>query len=65
MVPSPFDTCANRYLQAGWTALGQLPVAEREETVVVFIAKQIIRLHIDCYIRRAANILQMVKKRTM
>jgi hypothetical protein len=25
-VPSPFDTCANRYLQAGWMVPGQLPL---------------------------------------
>ena len=35
----------------------------REKTVVVFITKQIIKLHLDCYIHKAASILQTDKKR--
>jgi hypothetical protein len=34
------------------------------ETVVVFITKQIIKLHFDYYIHREASILQISKKRT-
>jgi hypothetical protein len=36
---------------------------ERETTVVVFITKQIIKLHFDDYIHKAASILQIGKKR--
>jgi hypothetical protein len=36
---------------------------EREKTVVVFITKQIIKLHLDCYIHKAASIIQTGKKR--
>jgi hypothetical protein len=35
----------------------------REKTVVVFITKLIIKLHLDYYIYRAASILQIGKKR--
>jgi hypothetical protein len=35
----------------------------REKPVVVFITKQIIKLHLDCYIHKAASILQTDKKR--
>jgi hypothetical protein len=37
--------------------------AEREKMVVVFITKQIIKLHLDYYIHKAASILQIGKKR--
>jgi hypothetical protein len=51
------DSCINVLSLAiarGW--------CEREKTVVVFIAKQIIKLHLDYYIRKAASILQIDKK---
>jgi hypothetical protein len=37
-------------------------VRERERTVVVFITKQIIKLHLDYYMHRVAGILQIDKK---
>jgi hypothetical protein len=35
----------------------------REKTVVVFITKQIIKLHLDYYIHKVASILQIDEKR--
>jgi hypothetical protein len=37
---------------------------EREKTVVVFITKQTIELHLNYYIHKAVSILQTGKKRT-
>jgi hypothetical protein len=37
-------------------------ISEREKTVAVFITKLIIKLHLDYYIHKVTNILQIDKK---
>jgi hypothetical protein len=65
MLVPKISTEASVEHRAWWVCRVQSPydVYRERETVVVFITKQIIELHLDYYIHRAVSILQTGKKR--